>query len=234
MYSYVRAPLAVGLAFASVAALSPGVLSRAPCRGWVCMKAEARGFAKAKAKTGKRKRAPVVPLEPTLQAAIDVLAKSEASLESYLNPQLFEDPETMAGIGRRIQAGEVVVLRDAFRSEFAEMVYAELESKHVAWSNNEEYFEDGYHHRHQNVYDRSLWSARLNATLDVFSSSVSQKLIERLTGRDCSGETTGAPSWYQTGDHSLPHTDWVGQRTVSYVWHLSKDWRPEWGGALYW
>ena len=103
MYSYVRAPLAVGLAFASAAALSPGVLSRAPCRGWVCMKAEARGFAKAKAKTGKRqKRAPVVPLEPSLQAAIDVLAKSEASLESYLNPQLFEDPETMAGIGRRI------------------------------------------------------------------------------------------------------------------------------------
>ena len=39
---------------------------------------------------------------------------------------------------------------------------------------------------------------------------------------------------YQSGDHSLPHTDWVGQRTVSYVWHLSKGWRPEWGGALYW
>lgn len=36
------------------------------------------------------------------------------------------------------------------------------------------------------------------------------------------------------GDHSLPHTDWVGQRTVAYVWHLSKNWKPEWGGALYW
>jgi len=32
----------------------------------------------------------------------------------------------------------------------------------------------------------------------------------------------------------LPHTDWVGQRTVAYVWHLSKNWKPEWGGALYW
>ena len=21
---------------------------------------------------------------------------------------------------------------------------------------------------------------------------------------------------------------------MSYVWHLSKNWRPEWGGALYW
>ena len=26
----------------------------------------------------------------------------------------------------------------------------------------------------------------------------------------------------------------VAQRTVSYVWHLSQSWRPEWGGALYW
>ena len=21
---------------------------------------------------------------------------------------------------------------------------------------------------------------------------------------------------------------------MSYVWHLSQSWRPEWGGALYW
>ena len=58
--------------------------------------------------------------------------------------------------------------------------------------------------------------------------------MKELTSRDCSGETVGAPSWYKEGDHSLPHTDWVGQRTVAYVWHLSKNWKPEWGGGLYW
>ena len=26
----------------------------------------------------------------------------------------------------------------------------------------------------------------------------------------------------------------MGQRTVAYVWHLSKGWQPEWGGGLYW
>lgn len=26
----------------------------------------------------------------------------------------------------------------------------------------------------------------------------------------------------------------IGQRTVAYIWHLSKDWKPEWGGGLYW
>ena len=70
--------------------------------------------------------------------------------------------------------------------------------------------------------------------LDLFASAPSREFVGALTGRECGGETTGAPSWYQAGDHSLPHTDWVGQRTVAFVWHLSKAWRPEWGGALYW
>ena len=140
----------------------------------------------------------------------------------------------MQGIGEKLRAGEVVVLRDAFRPEFAEMVHAELSAKDMPWELNEDYFEDGYHHRHHNVYDKSGWSARLNLTQAVFASEASKRLMSELTLRDCGGETTAAPSWYKSGDHSLPHTDWVGQRTVAYVWHLSKQWRPEWGGALYW
>ena len=46
-------------------------------------------------------------------------------------------------------------------------------------------------------------------------------------------------SWYQSGDHSLPHTDKTSNaagenRQVAFVWHLAKEWRPEWGGALFW
>jgi Rps23 Pro-64 3,4-dihydroxylase Tpa1-like proline 4-hydroxylase len=45
-------------------------------------------------------------------------------------------------------------------------------------------------------------------------------------------------SWYLPGDHSLPHPDAVpsgaeANRQVAFVWHLAKDWRSEWGGALY-
>ena len=115
-----------------------------------------------------------------------------------------------------------------------EAVHAELAADSVAWEHNEAYFADGYHHRHQNAYDTRAWSARLNRTFDVFSDPATRRFVGALAGRDCAGPTTGAPSWYRAGDHSLPHTDWVGQRTVAYVWHLSKDWRPEWGGALYW
>lgn len=182
-----------------------------------------------------KKRAPEVPLPPEVASAIqELFAADDQSIERYLNPKHLEDPATMEEIARKLQSGDVVVLRDAFRPEFAEMVFQELSAKSVAWDLNEAYFPDGYGHRHHNVYDKSSWSARLNATQAVFADAKTQAFMGELTGRDCSGVTVGAPSWYQEGDHSLPHTDWVGQRTVAYVWHLSKNWKPEWGGALYW
>ena len=215
------------------ALLVPPPLRRSSCATMkVATKPISKGFGAKKVAPAKQR---VVPLDPAVQSAIDELQQQgPPSLERYLNPALFEDPETMADVGRRLRAGEVVVLRDAFRPEFAAMVHAELSHSKVPWSLNEAYFADGYHHHHHNVYDQALWSARLNATFDVFRHDDSKRLMAELTGRDCGGEVTGAPSYYMAGDHSLPHTDWVGQRTVSYVWHLSKDWKPEWGGALYW
>ena len=200
----------------------------------VCMKVASKPTKGFGAKVKSTKKAAVVKLAPDIQVAMDQLESGAQSIEHYLNPKHFEDPATMKDIAEKLQAGDVVVLRDAFRPEFAEMMYSELSAKGVAWELNEAYFPDGYHHRHHNVYDKSTWSARLNSTLGVFAHAASQRFMKELTGRDCSGETVGAPSWYKEGDHSLPHTDWVGQRTVAYVWHLSKNWKPEWGGALYW
>ena len=199
----------------------------------ICMKQTTRppatkGFA---AKKKASKPAPVVPLDPSCAAAMLVLEEGERDLEHYLNPAHFADPATMEDITRRLQAGDLVVIKDAFRPEFAEMVFTELSASSVAWELNEAYFPDGYAHLHNNVYERSSWSARLNSTLDMFAAKASRAFISKLTGRDCTGDTTGAPSWYDTGHHSLPHTDWVGQRTVAYVWHLSKNWKPEWGGV---
>ncbi|KAH8061226.1 hypothetical protein JL721_8887 [Aureococcus anophagefferens] len=36
------------------------------------------------------------------------------------------------------------------------------------------------------------------------------------------------------GGGGAPVVQLDDDRTVAYVWHLSKGWRPEWGGALYW
>lgn len=230
--------LAVGYmfpAFAPPHAAACVYSHRTPALSMKATAIKSKGFGATTTSKKKKKKASIVALEPGIAAALEELQGGGASsIEDYLNPVHTKNPETMSRIAKQLQEGDVVVLRDAFRPEFAEMVYAELSHKDVAWELNEAYFPDGYGHRHHNVYDRSDWSARLNSTFDVFRDEASKAFMAKLTGRDCSGETVGAPSWYKEGDHSLPHTDWVGQRTVAYVWHLSKNWKPEWGGALYW
>src|SRR5262249_33374978 len=38
------------------------------------------------------------------------------------------------------------------------------------------------------------------------------------------------------GEYALPHDDSTGtaSRAVAYIWYLTKEWRQEWGGALFW
>ena len=159
---------------------------------------------------------------------------SSNNLATYINPELLADPATLQHIGEELRAGNVVVIRNALDPTLAETTHRDLRADSAPWEHHENYFEDGYHFKHSNIFNREKWTARLNKTMAIFESDATKAWMSQLTGRDCSGETTGAPSLYRAGDHSLPHTDWAGQRTVAYVWHLSKDWRPEWGGGLYW
>ena len=112
---------------------------------------------------GPRERWAEGPLDAALEARLDNLAGG--SLVDVLNPAVLDGLED---VREKLRRGEVVILRDAFRPDFAEACYRELESKHAPWSANEDYFEDGYGYRHLNVYDQSLWSRRLNATFAVF------------------------------------------------------------------
>ena len=158
------------------------------------------------------------------------------SIENYLHPRLVED-DTLKDIGQRLRNQNIVVIRNAFREDFAQAMHQELEATDM-WSRNEGYQADGYHYRHYNISDKNDFSDLFLQANEVFDSPETKKFMTKLTGRDCTGENPvggGAPSYYGSGDHSLPHTDHIGQRSVAYIWHLcSKKWKPEWGGGLYW
>jgi 2OG-Fe(II) oxygenase superfamily len=180
----------------------------------------------------------VEPRDKVLEDAVTSMDSSHATdatnnLLHYLNPKHTE-ASALDAISRDLQQGKCVVLRDALDPTLAEITHRDLRAESAPWELNENYFEDGYAFKHSNIFKRAGWTARMNKTMGIFESKETKEWLSKLTGRDCSGETTGAPSYYTSGDHSLPHTDWAGQRTVSYVWHLSKDWQPEWGGGLYW
>ena len=158
------------------------------------------------------------------------------SIETYLNPALLE-PARINTVRAHLSAGSLVVIRDAFHPAFAERMFRCLDEC-SAWKVHEGRQADFYYHHH-NPYDRRDYPDDLVWCERVFDSPASRAFASRASGRRCMGSTVFSASWYQPGDHSLPHTDDVSNaagenRQVAFVWHLAKEWRPEWGGALFW
>jgi len=155
------------------------------------------------------------------------------SIEYYLNDQ-YRDPKALRKISRDLKAKKLVVLKDAFLPAFAEAVHYEMYHK-IEYDMNEGYNDDGFQFHHHNVYEPDTLSDFMKGVVALFETDETKDFAYRMTGRDTFGEPNpAAPSYYAPGDYSMPHSDHYGQRTVAYVWHLTDDWRPEWGGGLYW
>ncbi|WP_394831637.1 2OG-Fe(II) oxygenase [Pendulispora rubella] len=154
------------------------------------------------------------------------------SISSILNRATFPKGHLSDGVGRAIAGGRAVVIPRAFDDAFAERVYDALEAC-APWQPYEA-AEPFFHYRHHNVYDTSRFPPALLECKRILGSSATKALMASLTGCDCSGPLQIGAAMYMAGDHSLPHTDAVGHRTVAYVWHLSKNWHPAWGGHFVW
>lgn len=170
-----------------------------------------------------------------LEEALAALLKDGLSIKSVLNPRILSNSEFLADARRRLRKDELVVLHDAFHPVFAEAVHRELRSDDLMpWTLEEAQLETGFAYQHHNVYNASAWPKYVQMTDRMFNSNATKRWMGELTGRDCSGDVIGAPSLYKSGDFSLPHSDWSAQRTAAFVWHLTRDWKAAWGGALYW
>jgi thioredoxin 1 len=178
------------------------------------------------------------PTAPSAQ--VDTRAAADAgplSIETYLRPSLRGPGSVLANIGPRLAAGELVAIRNAFEPEFAEQMHRCLDSC-KAWRVYESY-EAQFHYHHHNLFEADDYPPDLAWCARVFDSDSTRAWATRLSSRSCDGAAEVYASWYLPGDHSLPHNDVADSgphlnRQVAFVWHLAKDWRPEWGGALYW
>ena len=179
--------------------------------------------------------APFSPPKP-----VDAQAVADAnlrSIESFLRPSLRGLDSPLAEAASRLAAGALVAIPDAFESDFAERMHRSLDCC-TKWRAHENYAER-FSYQHHNLYHPEDFPEDLAACLRIFDSPASKAWATRLSGRHCLGPTSISASRYLPGDHSLPHTDNVTTgahyiRQLAFVWHLAKDWRPEWGGALYW
>jgi hypothetical protein len=153
------------------------------------------------------------------------------SLGDTLSPEL-QDPELLAQISGWLRQGRAVALPDALRPELAREVHEALEA-HELWQPLE-VFQPFFHYRVHHLEDETLFPPALRTCQALFGSTATRQFVSELTGTDCRGLPTFAASWYQPGDYSLPHSDAGQLRSVAFVWHLTRDWSPRWGGELYW
>ena len=155
------------------------------------------------------------------------------NLGSYLQKHVLERPKSIDVMRHQLDIGSVVVIPNAFDIDFAEALHEEL--LNTKFSLYRASVADGFSYNHHNVYSKGNYSAFLNQTQRIFTSRETKDFMSTLTSLDCLGTTAAAPSYYAPGDYSNPHSDHESQRSLSFVWHLTKEnWRPEWGGALYW
>ena len=160
------------------------------------------------------------------------LVGSPYAIQHYLSRHFFEQPQLLEQARLAIRAGGVAVLPDAFTPELAESVHRELDQC-TSWNHHQDSSSSGFHYSHHNIYNESDLEDQALKLKRIFSDPATILFMEHLSGavccdllrvrllgagRDCSGAVLGTPSFYQAGDHSLPHTDHMDQRTVAYVW----------------
>mmetsp|Transcript_23 Transcript_23/g.44 ORF Transcript_23/g.44 Transcript_23/m.44 type:complete len:612 (-) Transcript_23:117-1952(-) len=69
----------------------------------------------------------------------------------------------------------------------------------------------------------------------VFTNDETKKFMTKISGRSCEGRGTQM-NLIRTGPgcYSAPHTDFRETRSTTFLWHLSKNWKAEFGGNFYW
>lgn len=186
---------------------------------------ELRSHSNLRDPTGSNRPAADQPYEYTLPN--DYFDKGD-DLRKYLNPSLTDD--ALQTIAEQLSDGMVVVIRNAMDPLFAEAVYRDLYDAEYAV--DQDYHASGSHYHFHRLKQRN--TDTLNRTFALFNATDTKKWMSEMSNRDCMGDSTVRGEYYANGDHSLPTTDFIYQRTVAFDWHLSRDWKPEWGGALYW
>jgi hypothetical protein len=173
-------------------------------------------------------------LQPLIDGEILVSPedRDDATLTSILNPATFGDPAILSCIGSAVASGRAVVIPNAVRETIAVACYDALE-RVMAWSPYEVATPFFQYRRHSIHSDVEL-PVELRRLKRVFESHSTKKRVGELTGCACGGRLSFTASRYLPGDYAVPHTDADDGRSLAYIWYLSKDWRPEWGGNLVW
>jgi hypothetical protein len=157
--------------------------------------------------------------------------KENSSVLDYLDTSLLDDPETLRDLSESLQNGNLAIIKEAFQPEFAELVWSAMTNEEMEWVPFVVTKNNGHNFMKHRPVNRGHVLSHIH---NIFNHPASKGFFSKLVGRHCDGNVVSLPSWYQVGDHSNPHNDDSSFRELTFLWQLSKDWKPEWGGAFYW
>jgi hypothetical protein len=162
------------------------------------------------------------------------LVDDEHGLPQLLNPRIASDPALVDKIGSYLRQGRAIVIPDALPADLAERVYSDLD-RATSW-NLVEGGHDFFHYRNCVIEGLEDRTPALTECCRLFRSTATRRFIGELSGEDCAGKAGVAAAWYRPGEYALPHDDSAADapRSVAYIWYLTKSWRQDWGGALFW
>jgi hypothetical protein len=158
----------------------------------------------------------------------------EPGLQEVLNPSVFANAAVVDKIGGWLRQGRAILIPDALSADLADRVHRDLYES-TQWSFAEG-GHDFFHRRNSVITELEGQTSALTTCNRVFKSTATRRFIGALSGQDCTGEARVTAAWYRPGEYALPHDDSAASdpRSVAYIWYLTKEWRQEWGGALFW
>jgi Rps23 Pro-64 3,4-dihydroxylase Tpa1-like proline 4-hydroxylase len=150
-----------------------------------------------------------------------------------LREDIFADPALYSQIKQMLRANRVCVIRDAFREDLAEEAWRALDSL-PQWKTNYRDLNPFYQLAVRSLPDDVKRGSEMRDYERLFGAPETRDLIEDLSGLCCRGTLRFDASLYLPGDHLTPHTDGEDGSGVAFMWHLAKDWKPNWGGHFFW
>lgn len=155
-------------------------------------------------------------------------------LRKLLNPRVLGSNGGEKELSAWMRQGKAILIPNALDEELAEAAHRDLQAADRWIISTGEH--DFFHYRNlvlERLEERSLALSRCR---QLFGSRPTRRFIEELSSEDCSGDTNVSASWYRPGEYALPHDDSStgDPRSVAFIWYLTKHWRREWGGSLFW
>ena len=158
--------------------------------------------------------------------------KSSFELLDVLGEGALASESTKSAVSDALRSDRAVLIPNAMPADFAASVHSDLDASSV-WRTAEG--GDGmFYYRHHNISNYSDFAPKVAEAYGLFESERTKNGLSDLSQRDCRGPLQFRATTYFPGDHSLPHADTGYGRSVAFIWYLSREWDPCWGGNLFW